>query len=85
MKRTALLRVAIILTAIGGGAANCIAQMPATPVLQNAWANAGITIAADYGKASDASAFAEPRFGTGRVIQPSHDRDRGARPWWSSP
>ena len=34
------------------------AQMPATPVLQNAWANAGITIAADYGKAQDASAFA---------------------------
>jgi hypothetical protein len=34
------------------------AQMPATPVLQNAWANAGITIAADYGKAPDASAFA---------------------------
>lgn len=34
------------------------AQMPATPVLQNAWANAGITVAADYGKAQDASAFA---------------------------
>lgn len=32
--------------------------MPATPVLQNAWANAGITVAADYGKAQDASAFA---------------------------
>lgn len=34
------------------------AQMPATPVLQNAWTNAGITIAANYGHATDASAFA---------------------------
>ena len=58
MKHTALLRVAVVLTAIGGGATDCLAQMPATPVLQNAWANAGITIAADYGKATDASAFA---------------------------
>ena len=41
-----------------GSASVCLAQMPATPVLQNAWANAGITIAADYGKAQDASAFA---------------------------
>lgn len=39
-------------------ASGCLAQMPATPVLQNAWANAGITVAADYGKAQDASAFA---------------------------
>ena len=39
-------------------AGTCDAQMPATPVLQNAWANAGITIAADYGKARDESAFA---------------------------
>lgn len=58
MKRTAILCIAAILAAISGGAANCLAQMPATPVLQNAWANAGITIAADYGKATDASAFA---------------------------
>ena len=41
-----------------GAARECSAQMPATPVLQNAWANAGITIAADYGKATSASAFA---------------------------
>jgi len=34
------------------------AQMPATPVLQNAWTNAGITVAADYGRRSDASAYA---------------------------
>ena len=34
------------------------AQMPATPVLQNAWANSGITLAIDYGHVSDASAFA---------------------------
>lgn len=39
-------------------AAPCVAQMPATPVLQNAWANSGITVAGDYGKAQDASAFA---------------------------
>jgi hypothetical protein len=32
--------------------------MPATPVLQNAWANAGITVAANYGRRSDASAYA---------------------------
>ena len=41
-----------------GGAGSCLAQMPATPVLQNAWANAGITIAADYAKAQNASAIA---------------------------
>jgi len=33
-------------------------QMPATPVLQNAWANSGITIAANYGRVTGASAFA---------------------------
>lgn len=35
-----------------------VAQMPATPVLQNAWTNAGITVAADFGRRSDASAYA---------------------------
>lgn len=34
------------------------AQMPATPVLQNAWANAGITVAANYGRAGETQAFA---------------------------
>lgn len=34
------------------------AQMPATPVLQNAWANSGLTVAANYGRVSGASAFA---------------------------
>jgi len=58
MKQKALLRIATIAVAISGGATCGLAQMPATPVLQNAWANAGITIAADYGKATDASAFA---------------------------
>ena len=33
-------------------------QMPATPVLQNAWTNAGITVAGDFGRRSDASAYA---------------------------
>ena len=33
-------------------------QMPATPVLQNAWTNAGITAAADYGHAQGANAWA---------------------------
>ena len=32
--------------------------MPATPVLQNAWTNAGITVAGNYGRRSDASAYA---------------------------
>jgi hypothetical protein len=50
--------VAAFVAAALGGAESCLAQMPATPVLQNAWANAGITIAADYGKAQNASAFA---------------------------
>ena len=36
----------------------CGAQMPATPVLQNAWANAGITVAADFGRAGETQAFA---------------------------
>lgn len=49
---------AALAAVIIGGGGDCLAQMPATPVLQNAWANAGITIAADYGKARDASAFA---------------------------
>ena len=35
-----------------------VAQMPATPVLQNAWANSGITLAADYGHVTGASALA---------------------------
>ena len=34
------------------------AQMPATPVLQNAWTNAGITAALDYGHAQSANAWA---------------------------
>lgn len=46
----------LVATLCAGG--DCLAQMPATPVLQNAWANAGITIAADYGKAQNASAIA---------------------------
>lgn len=50
--------LAAIVAGVSGAARDCRAQMPATPVLQNAWANAGITIAADYGKAKSASAFA---------------------------
>lgn len=46
------------MAAILGSGARCLAQMPATPVLQNAWANAGVTVAVDYGKASNASALA---------------------------
>lgn len=58
MKQTRLNWCAVLLIASAGGGSRCLAQMPATPVLQNAWANAGITVAADYGKAQDASAFA---------------------------
>lgn len=50
--------VATALAATLGSAGRCLAQMPATPVLQNAWANAGITLAANYGKAQNASAIA---------------------------
>ena len=47
-----------VATAVMVASTTALAQMPATPVLQNAWANAGITLAADYGRAQDASAFA---------------------------
>jgi hypothetical protein len=57
MKQNSLLGASVLALLIGASTP-CPAQMPATPVLQNAWANAGITIAADYGKARDASAFA---------------------------
>lgn len=57
MKQKSLLCAGVVALAIGA-TNTCLAQMPATPVLQNAWANSGITIAADYGKAQDASAFA---------------------------
>ena len=40
------------------GALPATGQMPATPVLQNAWANSGITLAANYGRVTGASAFA---------------------------
>jgi hypothetical protein len=50
--------VTALLAATLGSAGSCLAQMPATPVLQNAWANAGITLAANYGKAQSASAIA---------------------------
>lgn len=50
--------LAALVAAVSGATRECGAQMPATPVLQNAWANAGVTIAADYGKAKSASAFA---------------------------
>ena len=58
MTQTRLACLAAAVAATFGAASSGSAQMPATPVLQNAWANAGITIAADYGKAQDASAFA---------------------------
>lgn len=58
MTRNRLTPFAAFLAATLAGAGSCLAQMPATPVLQNAWANAGITIAADYGKAQTASAIA---------------------------
>lgn len=40
------------------GARGASGQMPATPVLQNAWANAGITAAIDYGHAQGENAWA---------------------------
>lgn len=58
MTKNRLTCVVAAIAATFGSASVCLAQMPATPVLQNAWANAGVTIAADYGKAQDASAFA---------------------------
>lgn len=45
--------VALALASRGAGA-----QMPATPVLQNAWANAGATAAVDYGHAQGENAWA---------------------------
>lgn len=58
MRQQILISLAVLAVAMGGAPSPAAAQMPATPVLQNAWANAGITIAADYGKARDGSAIA---------------------------
>lgn len=58
MTKNRLTCLVAAIAATFGSSSVCLAQMPATPVLQNAWANAGITIAANYGKAQDASAFA---------------------------
>jgi hypothetical protein len=58
MRTTSLLSALSIATGLTTVSTALLAQMPATPVLQNAWANAGITVAADYGKAQNASAFA---------------------------
>ena len=58
MRQSKLIRALAIASGVITAPTALVAQMPATPVLQNAWANAGITVAADYGKAQDASAFA---------------------------
>ena len=39
-------------------AGNLAAQMPGVPVLQNAFANPGLTIAVNYGRSDDAQAYA---------------------------
>ena len=51
---SALVGCAVLLA----GARDASAQMPATPVLQNAWANAGATAAVDYGHAQGENAWA---------------------------
>ena len=40
------------------GWASALAQMPGVPVLQNAFANAGLTIAVNYGRSDDLTAYA---------------------------
>lgn len=57
------LRGAMISFALGGMLGVVVAlpaggQMPATPVLQNAWTNPGVTVAGNFGRRSDASAYA---------------------------
>lgn len=49
---------ALVVAALAAVGASASAQMPAAPVLQNAWANAGITVAANYGRAGETQALA---------------------------
>jgi hypothetical protein len=49
---------AIISAVLLAAAADLAAQMPGVPVLQNAFANAGLTIAVNYGRSDDLQAYA---------------------------
>lgn len=51
-------RVVALLCAASLGASSALAQMPGVPVLQNAFANPGLTIAVNYGRADDMQAYA---------------------------
>ena len=49
---------AVISSVVLCGATELAAQMPGVPVLQNAFANAGLTIAVNYGRSKDLQAYA---------------------------
>ncbi len=51
-------RLAAVLGAILFAASGALAQMPGVPVLQNAFANPGLTIAINYGSGDDLRAYA---------------------------
>jgi hypothetical protein len=60
-----------VLAALAPGAAAAGAQMPGVPVLQNAFANPGITVAANYGSADEGGAYAGAASwspGSGRLV-----------------
>jgi hypothetical protein len=50
--------IAAVVAMVCAGSTGASAQLPGVPVLQNAFANAGITIAVNYGHSEDAQAYA---------------------------
>ena len=61
MNRIMCLRVARVAAGLGAvsfAASGALAQMPGVPVLQNAFANPGLTIAVNYGSGDDLRAYA---------------------------
>jgi hypothetical protein len=50
--------VCVTSTLLCAGWTTTLAQMPGVPVLQNAFANAGLTIAVNYGRSEDLQAYA---------------------------
>jgi hypothetical protein len=53
-----VLRCAVAFTLPCLGMTNAFAQMPGIPVLQNAFANPGLTIAVNYGRSDESKAYA---------------------------
>ena len=56
--RQCVARGAVLVTLTSAGVVSANAQMPGVPVLQNAFANPGLTVAVNYGYSDDAKAYA---------------------------